>query len=68
MTRAMEKFTLKQVQILMVAIIAGIAFIETSSPIWTLDFLREFFLKFIGYAAVSIVVVMIVGEWIDKHH
>jgi len=49
----MKKFTLKQVFILVLAIVAGIAFIETSAPIWTFAFGREFLLKLLAYGAIS---------------
>jgi hypothetical protein len=41
----MKEFTGKQVLILVFAIVAGIAFIETSGPVWTWDFLALVFAK-----------------------
>jgi len=49
----MKKFTTKQVFVLVLAIVMGIAFIETSSPVWTLLFWREFLLKLMVYGLVS---------------
>jgi hypothetical protein len=54
----MKTFTSKQVFILVLCIVAGIAFAETSAPIWTLSFLRQFGLKLIGYGAISEFVVI----------
>src|SRR4030067_1778291 len=56
----------KQVFILVFAIVAGIAFIESSGPIWTLIFLREFLLKLLIYGAVSEFIVVALGEWIEE--
>jgi len=64
----MKEFTLKQVLVLVFAIIAGIAFVETSSPIWSLDFWREFLLKLLVYGAVSEFIVIALSEWLDKRH
>jgi len=62
----MKKFSTKQVFILVLAIVAGIAFMETSSPIWTLDFFRGFLLKLLMYGATSVFVVFVLGKWIEK--
>jgi len=56
----MKIFTSKQVLILVLCIVAGIAFAETSMPIWSLSFLREFGLKLLGYGVVSGFAVIIV--------
>jgi hypothetical protein len=63
----MKEFTLKQVLILVIAIVAGIAFIETSGPVWTWDFWRQFLLKLLVYGVVSEFIVVALGEWIEKH-
>jgi len=65
-TRNMKKFTGRQVFYLVFAIVAGIAFVETSSPVWTMDFWREFLLKLIIYSVVSEFMVLVVGKWIEK--
>jgi len=62
----MKKFTGRQVFYLVFAIVAGIAFVETSSPVWTMDFWREFLLKLIIYSVVSEFMVLVVGKWIEK--
>ncbi|MFA6404862.1 MAG: hypothetical protein WCW03_02575 [Candidatus Paceibacterota bacterium] len=49
----MKTFTSKQVFILVIVIVAGIAFAETSAPIWSSDFLREFGLKLFVYGGIS---------------
>lgn len=54
----MKTFTSKQVLILVIVIVAGIAFAETSAPLWSVDFLREFGLKLLVYGAVSEIVVI----------
>lgn len=64
----MKEFTLKQVFILVFAIVAGIAFIETSSPIWTSAFWREFLLKLLVYGAVAEFIVIALGVWTEKRH
>jgi len=58
--------TLKQVSKLVFVIVAGIAFVETSSPMWSLAFLKEFLLKVIIYGAVAEFMVIAFQEWIDK--
>ncbi|MFH0968981.1 MAG: hypothetical protein V1804_00540 [Patescibacteria group bacterium] len=55
-------FTSRQVFILVLCVVAGIAFLETSEPVWTLSFLRQFGLKLIIYGAVSEFVVLILGS------
>ena len=59
-----KQFTSKQIYILVLAIVAGIAFIETSAgAIWTLGFWREFLLKVIIYGAVCEFVVILLGSF-----
>ena len=48
-----ETFTSKQVLVLVLFIIVGISFFETSAPIWTLLFLREFILNLFVYGMIS---------------
>jgi hypothetical protein len=55
----MKEFTGKQVLILVFAIVAGIAFIETSGPVWTWTFWRQFLLNLVVYGAVSVVIAMV---------
>lgn len=56
-------FTAKQVYILVFAIVAGIAFIETSAgAVWTFGFWREFLLKVIVYGVVIEFVVVLLGS------
>ena len=62
----MKKFTFKQVLILVIVIVAGIAFVETSSPMWTSAFWREFLLKLLIYGAVSEFVVIALGSCLEK--
>jgi hypothetical protein len=64
----MKEFTTKQVLILVFAIIVGIAFIETSSPLWTFIFWREFLLKILVYGAISEFIVIALSVWTKKHH
>jgi len=64
----MKEFTAKQVFILVFAIIAGIAFMETSSPLWTFIFWREFLLKILLYGAISEFIVIALSVWTKKHH
>ncbi len=52
-------FTTKQAFIIVSCIVVAIAFMETSAPVWTLSFLREFGLKLFMYGAVSVIVVVI---------
>jgi len=58
----MKKFTLKQILILVLCIIAGIAFLETSAPTWSLSFLREFGLKLLVYGAISEIIVIFLAS------
>lgn len=58
----MKTFTTKQVLILTICIVAAIAFIETSEPILSLDFLRQFGLKLLGYGLISEFVVILLGS------
>ena len=62
-----KRFTNKQVFILILAIIAGIALMETTggSAIWTWTFLREFLQKMVLYGATTVVVVMLLGKTWD---
>jgi len=62
-----ETFTQKQVLILVIAIVAGIAFAETSSPMWSLSFWREFGLKLIIYGAISEFVVILLSSNEEKN-
>lgn len=55
-------FTTKQVLILVFAIITGIAFLQTSTPIWTASFWREFILHILGYGLVSEFIVILLGR------
>ena len=64
----MKKFTTKQVFILVFAIIVGIAFMETSSPLWTFIFWRGFLLKILLYGAISEFIVIALSVWTKKHH
>ncbi len=61
----MKKFTGKQVLILVFCIVAAIAFMETSSPVWTISFFRELGLKLLIYGAVSEFVVILLGNYLD---
>ena len=58
----MKTFTSKQVLILVLSIVAGIAFIETSAPMWSLSFLREFGLKLIIYGVISEFIVLVLAS------
>jgi hypothetical protein len=62
----MKEYTAKQVLILVAAIITGIAFIETSGPIWSWTFWRQFLLNLLVYGAVSVVIVIALGALIGK--
>jgi hypothetical protein len=57
----MKEFSAKQVFILVLCIVAFIAFLETSSPTWTSEFWREFVLKLVAYGAASEIVVVILA-------
>lgn len=46
-------------------IIISIAFVETSSPIWTTIFWRDFLLNIMIYVPVSIVTIMIFSPVLD---
>ena len=60
-------FTAKQVYILVFAIVAGIAFMETSAgAIWTSQFWREFLLKVVVYGAVTEFVVLLLSNFTKK--
>lgn len=62
-----KRFTNKQVFVLILAIIAGIALMETTggNAVWTWTFLREFLQKMLLYGATTVVVVMLVGKTLD---
>ncbi len=62
----MNKFTTRQVFVLVLSIVAGIAFMETSAPVLTAVFWREFLLKFLGYGAVSGFVVIGLATWTNR--
>jgi len=62
----MKIFTLKQVLILVFVIIAGIAFVETSSSVFSSAFWREFLLNLLIYGAVSEFIVIALGAWIER--
>lgn len=59
----MKTFTSKQVLILVFCIVAGIAFVETSAPMWSFNFLREFMLKLLGYGIVSEFIVVVLAQF-----
>ena len=59
----MKTYSQKQVLILVLVIVAGISFLETSSAIWSLSFLKEFLLKFITYLAVTEFLVIFTGSF-----
>lgn len=61
-------FTSKQVYVLVFAIIAGIAFMETSAvAIWTSEFWREYLLKVFMYGVVvEIIVLLLVSSSKDE--
>ena len=59
----MKSFTTKQVVILVLVIVAAIAFLETSQPVLTGAFWRAFLLKALIYGAVSEFVVVALGAW-----
>lgn len=58
----METFSAKQVIVLVFGIVAAIAFLETSFPLSTADFWREFLLKLVIYGAASEFVVVVLGN------
>ncbi|KKQ22019.1 MAG: hypothetical protein US35_C0014G0019 [Parcubacteria group bacterium GW2011_GWA2_37_10] len=62
----MEEFSGKQVLILVATIVIGIAFVETSSPMWTSLFWREFLLKVLIYGAVSEFMVIATGSFLPN--
>ncbi|MFH1292280.1 MAG: hypothetical protein ABIH87_03720 [bacterium] len=65
----MKEFSQKEVYKLVFVIIVSIAFMETSSPIWTLNFLREFLLNLLIYGAIAAFAVIALSKWIeDKKH
>ncbi len=63
---AVKDFTGKQVAMLVFVIVAAIAFVETSQPIWTGGFWREFLPKLIVYVAVSEFAVIALGAWVSR--
>ena len=58
-----KSFTTKQVVILVLVIVAAIAFLETSQPVLTGAFWRAFLLKVLIYGAVSEFVVVALCAW-----
>lgn len=48
-----KEFTFKQVFILVAVLVVGFAFLQTSAPMWTFKFWREFLLNVMVYGAVS---------------
>ena len=44
----------------------GIAFFETSAPILTTSFLKEFLLKVLGYGLIAEFLVIGWGSWVDR--
>ena len=59
-----KRFTAKQVYILVFAIVAGIAFMETpAGAIWTTEFWKEFLLKVIVYGAIVEFVVVLLSSF-----
>ena len=61
-----KEYTSKQVLVLVVAIISAIAFLETSGPIWSWTFWRQFLLNLFIYSAVSVIVGIALGGLIGK--
>jgi hypothetical protein len=53
-----KEYTSKQVLILVGAIISAIAFLETSGPMWTWTFWRQFLLNLLVYGGVSVVIII----------
>lgn len=58
-----EKIPVKQVYILVIAIVAVFAFLDTSDPVWTGSFWREFGLKLLVYGAVTEFVVIFFAQF-----
>jgi len=63
-----KEFTAKQVYILVFAIVVGIAFMETSHPIWTGGFWREFGLKVLGYGLVVEFIVVLLAQFQGRNN
>lgn len=63
----MKEFSLKEVVILVFATVSGIAFLETSGPVWTWAFGREFLLKLLVYCSVSVVIAIVLTVLTGKH-
>lgn len=61
-----KKFTSKQVYIIVFAIVASFAFLETSHPVWTGEFLREFFSKLFVYGLVTEFIVILLADFLNK--
>jgi len=59
-----KTYTSKQVATLVFIIVGAIAFVETSAPIWTGSFWREFLLKLIVYGFASEIAVIAVGSFL----
>jgi hypothetical protein len=53
-----KDFTFKEVVAIIFFLIAGFSFLETSAPILTIAFLREFLLKFIGYCVAAEIILV----------
>jgi len=62
-----KEYTSKQVLILVGAIISAIAFLETSGPVWSWTFWRQFLLNLLIYSAVSVFVVIALGSLLGWH-
>ena len=67
MNRFEQEFTSKEVCILVLAVVGGIAFAETSSPVISLAFWREFLVKFLSYCVISAVMMIVVSMFNGKH-
>jgi hypothetical protein len=59
----MKTYTSKQVGTLVFIIVGAIAFVETSAPVWTGTFWREFLMKLIVYGFASEIAVIAVGSF-----
>ena len=60
-------FTFRQVFILVLVIVTGIAFIETPTvTMWTLEFWRVFLFKVLIYGAVVEFIVILLGSSLKK--
>lgn len=59
----MKEFSFKQVVVLILSIIAVIAFLGTTGPVWTFDFWRQFLLNLFLYVGVSAFVVILISSF-----